>query len=121
MQIPIAYALCYPRRIESDLRPLNFYEAGELTFLPPDKERFPSLALAYRAAEEGGTMPAVLNAADEIAVEAFLDRRIRFPEIPVVVEKTMSDHTAKRGCTLKEILEVDGWARERAKSLISNP
>lgn len=120
MQIPIAYALSYPHRIGHDFNSLNLYELEKLTFFTPDHKRFPSLALAYQAMEEGGTMPAVLNAADEIAVEAFLEGRIRFTKISSIVEKTMDDHTTNSDYSLPSILEADKWAREKARSLIHN-
>ena len=118
MRIPIAYALSCPRRLKVDLEPLELTEKGELNFLPVEKKRYPALRLAYEALETGGTMPTVLNAANEIAVEAFLSARIGFREIHRVIEKTMEAHSD--GCPkgLKDILEVDGWARRTAAELI---
>jgi 1-deoxy-D-xylulose-5-phosphate reductoisomerase len=118
MRIPIAYALSCPRRLKVNLQPLELTEKGELNFLPVEKKRYPALRLAYEALETGGTMPAVLNAANEIAVEAFLSARIGFREIHRVIEKTMEVHSD--GCPkgLKDILEVDGWARRTAAALI---
>ena len=118
MRIPIAYALSCPRRLKVDLEPLELTEKGELNFLPVEKRRYPALRLAYEALETGGTMPAVLNAANEIAVEAFLSARIGFRKIHRVIEKTMEAHSD--GCPkgLKDILEVDGWARRTAKEFI---
>ena len=118
MRIPIAYALSCPRRLKVDLEPLELTEKGELNFLPVEKKRYPALRLAYEALETGGTMPAVLNAANEIAVEAFLSARIGFRKIHRVIEKTMEAHSD--GCPkgLKDILEVDGWARRTAAELI---
>jgi 1-deoxy-D-xylulose-5-phosphate reductoisomerase len=118
MRIPIAYALSCPRRLKVNLQPLELTQKGELNFLPVEKKRYPALRLAYEALETGGTMPAVLNAANEIAVEAFLSARIGFREIHRVIEKTMEAHSD--GCPkgLKDILEVDGWARRTAAALI---
>ena len=120
MQIPIAYALSFPHRIEHDSGCFDFTELGKLTFFPPDQERFPCLTLAYNALEEGGSMPAVLNAADEVAVEAFLDGRIGFTQIPIIVEKTMNACRVKHHCSLEEIIEADTWSRKKAQTLISN-
>jgi len=118
MRIPIAYALSCPRRLKVDLEPLELTEKGELNFLPVEKKRYPALRLAYEALETGGTMPTVLNAANEIAVEAFLSARIGFREIHRVIGTTMEAHSDGRPKGLKDILEVDGWARRTAAELI---
>ncbi|MGH7770844.1 MAG: 1-deoxy-D-xylulose-5-phosphate reductoisomerase [Candidatus Binatia bacterium] len=120
MRIPIAYALSYPHRLKANWRPLELTQLGELTFLPVEKRRYPALNLAYQALAEGGTMPAVLNAANEIAVAAFLQRRIGFREIHRLIEKTMEAHTKKHPTELQEILEVDRWARDKTSVLIDS-
>lgn len=118
MQGPIAYALAYPERLEAALSPVDFCELKKLTFLPTDEQRFPSLSLAYRALETGESMPAVLNAANEIAVKAFLEERIRFTDIPRIIEKTMDTYPGPVAGSIEEILEVDRGARKKAEELI---
>ncbi len=120
MQGPIAYALAYPERLEAALSPVDFCELKKLTFLPTDEQRFPSLSLAYRALEAGESMPAVLNAANEIAVRAFLEERIRFTEIPRVIEKTMDTYPGPVAGSIEEILEIDRRARKKAEELIEH-
>ena len=111
MCLPIQYALTYPDRAASDRVQTDFPKIGCLTFEEPDPERFPALSLARRAGEIGGTLPAVLNAANEIAVEAFVNRRINFPQITAIVSATMAAHSVVAHPTLKQILEADAWAR----------
>jgi 1-deoxy-D-xylulose-5-phosphate reductoisomerase len=118
MRIPIAYALAYPHRLNGGWKALNLTEHGELSFLAVEERRYPALKLAYQALEEGGTMAAVLNAANEIAVTAFLERRIGFRDIHRIIEKTMHCHSATHPTEVEAILEVDRWAREKAESLI---
>lgn len=118
MRIPIAYALSYPNRLKGSWRPLDLTEHGELNFLPVEKRRFPALSLAYEALREGGTMPAVLNGANEVAVAAFLSGRIGFREIHRIITKTMQRHASRHAQEIGEILEVDRWARREASSLI---
>lgn len=118
MRIPIAYALAYPHRLDGGWRPLEMTDHAELNFLPVDKRRYPALGLAYHALKQGGTMPAVLNAANEIAVDAFLAGKIGFREIHRTVEKTMQGHSPQRARNVEDILEVDRWARERATLLV---
>jgi 1-deoxy-D-xylulose-5-phosphate reductoisomerase len=117
MRIPISYALSYPKRLSLDLPSLDLYHMDGLTFLPPDMDRFPCLRLAYRSMEVGETMPAVLNAANEVAVNSFLEEAIRFTDIPAIVETVMEDHEVKPLVTLDDALRVDQWAREKAKKL----
>ncbi|HXG51952.1 MAG TPA: 1-deoxy-D-xylulose-5-phosphate reductoisomerase [candidate division Zixibacteria bacterium] len=117
MRIPIAYALAYPHRLRGNWKPLELTRHGELNFLPVERKRYPALALAYEALREGGTMPAVLNAANEVAVEAFLAGRIRFLEIHRIIERTMQQHVRRHPRDIEEILDVDRWARERAAAL----
>jgi 1-deoxy-D-xylulose-5-phosphate reductoisomerase len=115
MCLPIQYALTYPTRTASERVQTNFAKIGSLTFEEPDLERFPSLGLARRAGELGGTLPAVLNAANEIAVEAFCNRRITFEDITRVVARTMDRHTVVPDPTLEQILAADAWARDEAQ------
>jgi len=117
MCLPIQYALTYPERVQSARVQTNLAKIGSLNFEEPDETRFPSLRLARRAAQIGGTMPAVLNAANEIAVEAFCERKIRFTDIPEIVAKTMDSHRPVSHPQLDEILDADRWAREKAKSI----
>lgn len=112
MCLPIQYALTYPARVGSDRVQTNFAKIGTLTFEEPDTDRFPALGLARRAGDVGGTLPAVFNAANEVAVEAFCNRQIRFDEIPSLVTDVMSRHQVVEHPTLDQILEADRWARE---------
>ena len=114
MCLPIQYALTYPHRVASDRVQTNFAKLGTLTFEEPDTERFPALNLARHAGEVGGTLPAVLNAANEVAVEAFCQRQITFAQIPEVVARTMQAHTVVAHPTLEQILAADAWARVEA-------
>ena len=115
MQLPIQYALTYPRRLPMPLEPLDLGAIGSLTFRKPDTDRFPGLKLGFRAAREGGTSGAVLNAANEVAVEAFLDGRIGFCRIPEVVERAMDCVPVGAEPTIDEILAADASAREIAR------
>ena len=114
MCLPIQYALTYPDRAASDRVQTNFPKLGTLTFEEPDVERFPAIELARRAGEVGGTLPAVLNAANEIAVEAFVNRKINFPQITETVRRTMAAHQIVAHPTLDQILAADAWARVEA-------
>ena len=120
MRIPIAYALAYPERLELDLPRLDFFTVQTLTFQEPDLNRFPCLKLAFAACKEGGTMPAVLNAANEVAVQAFLDNRIPFGGIARLVNQAMEEHALDPGAELEAILEADAWARRRTEEEIPN-
>ena len=116
MTIPIGYALAYPARLPLDyLRPLDLPAAGTLTFVAPDRQRFPCLDLAYRALRVGGTMPAVLNAANEIAVERFLAEDLAYREIPLLVSAVMDAHEQAPASNLDVLLAADGWARDAAR------
>jgi len=117
MCLPIQYALTYPERAGSDRVQTNLAKLGSLTFEEPDLERFPSLNLARRAGEVGGTMPAVLNAANEVAVEAFCNREISFEQISETVAKTMDNHQIVAHPVLDQILAADAWARKEAAAL----
>ena len=114
MCLPIQYALTYPDRVPSERVQTNFTKLGSLTFEEPDVERFPALKLARRAGEVGGTLPAVLNAANEVAVAAFLNRKITFPQITEIVRRSMDAHKVVLHPTLEQILEADAWARREA-------
>jgi 1-deoxy-D-xylulose-5-phosphate reductoisomerase len=114
MCLPIQYALTYPDRVPSDRVQTNFAKLGSLTFEEPDDERFPALKLARRAGETGGTLPAVLNAANEVAVEAFLKQKINFPQITETVRRVMDAHTVVMHPRLEQLLEADAWARAEA-------
>ncbi len=118
MRIPISYALSFPHRLPLDLPHLDLSQIGGLTFFPPDPERFPCLRLAYRSIEIGETMPAVLNAANEIAVNAFLDGSLKFTDIPLLIQRVMEEHEVKPAHTIEDILRADQWARERSKNII---
>ncbi len=114
MCLPIQYALTYPARAASDRVQTNFPKLSTLTFEEPDVERFPAIELARRAGEIGGTLPAVLNAANEVAVEAFVNRKINFPQITATVRRTMDAHRIVAQPTLEQILAADAWARVEA-------
>jgi 1-deoxy-D-xylulose-5-phosphate reductoisomerase len=118
MRIPISYALSFPERLPLRLAPLDLSRQEGLTFQPPDPERFPCLRLAYRSIEVGETMPAVLSAANEAAVNAFLDGRLKFTEIPLLVERVMDQHEVKTVHTVEDILRADSWAREISRALL---
>jgi 1-deoxy-D-xylulose-5-phosphate reductoisomerase len=111
MCLPIQYALTYPERAANERVQTNFTKIGTLTFEEPDVERFPAIDLSRRAGEMGGTLPAVLNAANEMAVEAFMNRKINFPQIAETVRCVMDAHKAVAHPTLEQILEADTWAR----------
>ena len=114
MRLPIQYACSYPDRWDGSLPSLDLTAAGRLDFLPPAFDRFPCLGLAYRALRAGETLPVVLNAANEVAVGAFLDWKLGFMMIPHVIEKTMEAHTAEPVSTLQAVRRADRWAREHA-------
>jgi 1-deoxy-D-xylulose-5-phosphate reductoisomerase len=118
MRLPIQYALTYPERLPTGLKNLDLAELGSLNFETPDLKRFPCLGLAYEAAQKAGTLPAVLNAADEEAVEAFLKNKIGFLDIYKVVEKVVSRHTIVTSPSLQAILQADQWAREEAQHIL---
>ncbi len=118
MRVPIAHALGWPERIASGARPLDLVRIGRLTFEAPDLERFPCLALAEQAAREGGTMPAVASAANEVAVAAFLGRRLNFAGIAGVIESVLQQHETRPVANLEDALAADAWARERANAIL---
>jgi 1-deoxy-D-xylulose-5-phosphate reductoisomerase len=119
MRVPISYALHYPERADVDLPSLDLAGVGELSFEEPDLDAFPCLRLAREAGEAGGTAPCVLNASDEVAVEAFLDRRIPFTAIAEIVERTLEAVPTTRPGHFEDLFAVDAEARERARELIA--
>jgi 1-deoxy-D-xylulose-5-phosphate reductoisomerase len=118
MRIPISYALAYPERLPNALPSLNLFDIQTLSFYPPDFQRFPCLHLAFEAARAGGTMPAVLNAANEVAVQAFLDETIAFLDIPAIIEATMTQHVPEPIMDADVALQADRWARECAMAAV---
>ena len=121
MRVPIAYALTYPDRFVSELPSLDLALMGDLTFEAPDLERFPCLQLAMDAMKTGETMPAVLNAANEVAVQAFLDEQIPYKEIPEIIRMVMHNHHPVPLKELHNILDADLWAREESTKIIAVP
>ena len=119
MRVPIAYALTYPDRFECNLPSLDLASMGDLTFEAPDFERFPCLQLAIDAMEIGQTMPAILNAANEIAVQAFLDELIPYKDIAELIRMVMHNHRPSPLNELQDVLNADKWAREEATKLIT--
>jgi 1-deoxy-D-xylulose-5-phosphate reductoisomerase len=119
MCFPIQYAVTWPQRVKNSLRPLNFAELGRLDFEAPRTDVFPAINLARAAGTVGGTLPAVLNAANEIAVAAFLQQKISFPRIWETVDQVMQEHTVVLHPNLEAILHADAWARERADSVVA--
>lgn len=118
MRGPIAYALAYPDRITSGIPRVDFTTLSQLSFEIPDSQKFPALRLAREAATVGGTLPAVMNAANEIAVAAFLNDQISFVRIPEIVEKTMQDHNSVPCSSVEVATTADSWARNTASSLL---
>jgi 1-deoxy-D-xylulose-5-phosphate reductoisomerase len=118
MRVPIAYALAFPQRLHLDLPRLDLPQREVLTFSRPDPQRFPCLKLAVQAIELGETMPAVLNAANEVAVNAFLEGAIPFTKIPILIHRVMEDHEVRSVQTVEDILRADQWAREKSKALL---
>jgi len=123
MRVPIQYALTYPERlaVDGDTLGLDLLAAPRLTFRKPDTKRFPCLELARQALEQGGVMPCALNAADEVAVEAFLARRVKFTDIPRVIGKVLErTHQARTAGSIEEVLDADREARSRARELVAS-
>ncbi|KAB3531346.1 1-deoxy-D-xylulose-5-phosphate reductoisomerase [Alkaliphilus serpentinus] len=118
MMLPIQYAFTHPDRIEGRIPQLKLHEVGQLTFQQPDLEKFPCLSLAYKALEAGGTMPCVVNGANEVLVEAFLQESIGFYDIPRYIEGAMMVHKPYDYRTIEDVLEVDKWVRNWVKSQI---
>lgn len=120
MRIPIQYALFYPNRTINNFPRLELTKIGQLTFKKANFYKFPCIKLAYQALELGGTMPAVLNGANEIAVNAFLNSKISFSAIPIIIKNTMKEHKPKYNPNIDDILDADYWARERALKFCIN-
>lgn len=120
MKIPIQYALFYPNRTINNFSRLELTKVGQLTFKKPNFNKFPCIKLAYKALELGGTMPAVLNGANEIAVNAFLNNQISFLAIPLIIQNTMKEHKPKQNPNINDILDADYWARETALNFCMN-
>jgi len=118
MRTPIAHALAWPERFESGVELLNIFDVRQMDFEEPDLQRFPCLRLAYEAITAGGIMPAVLNAANEIAVDEFLNERVKFTDIPVIIEQCMTKFSADKADTLEIILKADKEAREQSYKII---
>jgi len=116
MRIPIAYALSYPQKLEGVLSSLDLTQIKQLTFEEPNLAKFPCLAYGYEAGRKGGTLPAVLNAANEVAVKRFLNKEIKFTDIPKIVKRVMDRHQIIENPPLDKILAADVWAREQAKT-----
>jgi 1-deoxy-D-xylulose-5-phosphate reductoisomerase len=119
MRTPIAHALGWPERLASGVESLDILRASPLDFEAPDLVRFPGLGLARAAAEAGGTAPAVLNAANEIAVDAFLERRLAFVRIPAVIDSVLAGHQSAPAYSLEDVLEADQWARREAQAAVT--
>ncbi|MCG7983699.1 MAG: 1-deoxy-D-xylulose-5-phosphate reductoisomerase [Candidatus Thiodiazotropha lotti] len=118
MRTPIAHALAWPKRIQSGVESLDLFQIGRLDFEPPDPQRFPCLGLAYQAIQSGGTASAVLNAANEVAVDAFLNQRLGFTGIAEVVEETMQQQPVEQVKDLQSLLEADQKARNMAEQVV---
>ena len=118
MRFPIQYALTWPRKLPGGLTPFDFRKFSQLTFELPDRHRFPALDFAFHALREGGTLPAVMNAANETAVEKFRQQEIKFTDIWKIIDKTMAAHIIIRHPALAEIITADVWAREFAANVI---
>ncbi len=118
MRIPIQYSLTYPDRFSNDYNQVDFLKLKSLNFRKPDFSKFPCLELAYEAASRGGTMPCVLNAANEVSVDAFLGGEIRFTDIPGVIEKVMQRHKTYSKISLSDVLGADSWARREAATIM---
>ncbi len=119
MKGAIAYAMSWPERLLLKQPIPDFANMAALTFQQPDLKKFPCLALAFQACETGGTMPAVLNASNEVAVEAFLNKQISFTDIPKLIKNTMEKHSSVKDPLLSDILEADKWARETVEELMN--
>lgn len=118
MRTPIAHAMAWPERFDSGVAPLNIFEVGHMDFEQPDLQRFPCLKLAYDAIKAGGIMPTVLNAANEIAVEAFLNQEVKFTDIAIIIERSMAQFAPDNADSLELVLRADSQAREVAKTVI---
>jgi len=120
MRIPIQLALTYPKRLPNNVKPLDFVELGSLTFEKPNFKNFPCLSLALKAASIGGTMPCVLNVANEVAVQAFMDGKIKFTDIARVVEHSINNHSPKLNFTFEDIFSICQSEARKAELFITN-
>ena len=120
MKIPIQYALSYPKRLSLNTKKLDLAEIKNLSFEKPNLELFPCLKYAYDAGNIGGTMPAALNAANEVAVHSFLNKKIKFNEIPIIIKKMMDSHNIIKNPSLNQILRIDKKTKEETKNIIEN-
>jgi 1-deoxy-D-xylulose-5-phosphate reductoisomerase len=120
MKVPIQYALSYPQRIGNGFDAFDFRKTDRLDFMEPDHDKFQCLGLAYEALSAQGTMPAVLNAANEVVVDHFLNERIRFIDIPKFIENAMQAHSVKHDPDLETVIEADRWAREFVGNKLKN-
>ena len=118
MKLPIQYALSYPKRLKLENHQLNLKQIGSLHFQPVDLQKFPCLMLAYAAGKKGGTAPCVLNAANEVCVDAFLGNEIGFTEIPKIIDQVLNSHPCIQHPNLEDILKADHWARNHTSNLI---
>jgi 1-deoxy-D-xylulose-5-phosphate reductoisomerase len=118
MRVPIASALAWPERMETPCAPLDLAALGELTFRAPDEDRFPATRLCRTAAEAGGAVPAVLNAANEVAVAAFLAGHIPFTRIAVMVEQVLTRYAPSAPASLDEVIAIDAEARSHARAMM---
>jgi 1-deoxy-D-xylulose-5-phosphate reductoisomerase len=119
MRGPISYALGYPGRLVKDIPGLDLARLGKLTFSEPDTDKFPCLGFAFDALQAGGTMSAVLNAANEVAVQAFLEERVGYMDIPHIIKGTMDAHTPTEPGTVEDVMKADLWARSTARRIIN--
>ena len=117
MRVPIQYALTYPQRLKNSFPRIDFYKLRQMHFAKPNLNNFPCLELAYQAAAELGSMPAVLNGANETSVNCFLNKKIRFMDIPKIVERVMRRHKKVERPDLEDILQADSWAKREALRL----
>jgi 1-deoxy-D-xylulose-5-phosphate reductoisomerase len=120
MRTPIAHAMAYPERFDSGVAPLDIFAVRQMDFEQANLERFPCLGLAYQAIKAGGIMPTILNAANEIAVESFLNEQVRFTDIAVIIEKTMAEFSPEKADTLEKVLDADQQARKVANQIIAS-
>jgi 1-deoxy-D-xylulose-5-phosphate reductoisomerase len=120
MRTPISYGLAWPERIDAGVAPLSLTQLASLSFAESELERFPCLSLAFAAAKAGGTAPAVLNAANEVAVAAFLDEGLPYLQIPTVVDKVLNTISTSSASSLELILSIDARAREAAKAAVKD-
>jgi 1-deoxy-D-xylulose-5-phosphate reductoisomerase len=123
MKLPILYCLSWPERLDTPWRRLDLTEVGQLTFRAPDRVKYPCMELAYAAGHAGGTMPAVLNAANEQAVAMFLEERIPFLQIPALIERVCERHSAdlRADPSLDDVLAIDAWSRQAVREAAAAP